>query len=268
MHPATALTRITRAHRAIAGLLFLLLACVSARGEEQAAVRVYAAASLTGVMNDIAALWQQQGHPRPLLVLAGTPTLAKQIVAGARADVFVAADSGWMDYLADRGRIDPASRTNLLGNALVLIAPRARPFRFDPAAGPELGASFAGRLCTGETSSVPVGLYAREALESTGAWASVAPRIVGLDDSLAALALVARGECGAGIVYATDAASSPDVVIVWRFPAATHRPIVYPAALVRGGEAHGAALFDFLRSAPAARQVFERHGFLLPRAGD
>jgi molybdate transport system substrate-binding protein len=255
-----------RSLRTLAALSLLLLAGLPARGEAPPPVRIYAAASLTGAINEIATAWERLGHPRPLRVFAGSPTLAKQIEAGARADVFISADAAWMDFLAERGRIDPASRTNLVGNALVLIAPKERPFTAGLRPGAALAAAFDGRLCTGETQSVPVGIYAREALESLGAWASLSSRVVGLDDARAALARVERGECGAGIVYATDAAVSTRVVVVARFPPATHRPIVYPAARVAGSAAQGGDLLEFLRSDPAARAVFTRHGFVVPAA--
>jgi molybdate transport system substrate-binding protein len=255
-----------RTLRALAAVVTFMAASLAAHAGSPPPVRIYAAASLTGAINEIATTWERLGHPRPLLVFAGSPTLAKQIEAGARADVFISADAGWMDFLAERGRIDPASRTNLVGNALVLVAPQDRPFKAELRPGAALAGAFDGRLCTGETRSVPVGMYAREALESLGVWASLSSRVVGLDDARAALALIERGECGAGIVYATDAAVSTRVVVVARFPPATHRPIVYPAARVTGGAAQGGAFLEFLRSGPPARAVFMRHGFVVPPA--
>lgn len=266
---ATSLRRCRglRALRALGALVtFSVLQPAIATSAEpaEAPVRVYAAASLTGPLNEVAGLWERQGHPRPLLVLAGTPTLARQIEAGARADLFVSADAAWMDHLAERDRIDPASRVNLLGNALVLVAPTASPFTAELRRGAPVAGSFSGRLCTGETKSVPAGIYAREALESLGLWRGLEARVVGTDDVRAALALVERGECGAGIVYATDAAASTKVTVVARIPTQSHRPIVYPAARVRGAAPQAQDFLDFLRASPAAREVFARHGFVVP----
>ncbi|HXW10406.1 MAG TPA: molybdate ABC transporter substrate-binding protein, partial [Steroidobacteraceae bacterium] len=223
--------------------------------------RVYAAASLTQALTEIATLWQRAGHPAPVLVFAGSATLARQLEAGAAADVFISADSAWLDALAKSGRVDAASRTDLLGNALVLIAPQTAPFRIDLRPGAPLGQAFEGRLCTGEPGVVPVGTYARAALQWLGAWDSLTTRLVGTEDVRAALALVERGHCGAGIVYATDARGSTRVVAVGTFPATSHRPIVYPAALLRGATPQGRAFFEFVRDSQAAAVVFERVGF-------
>jgi molybdate transport system substrate-binding protein len=237
-----------------------LLALVPSVAAPAAPARVYAAASLTVALTEIAALWQRAGHPAPVLVLAGSATLARQLRAGAPADIFVSADAAWMDELAGDGRVEAATRVDLLGNALVLVVAGAAPFRVDLRAGAPLARAFTGRLCTGEPGVVPLGTYAREALQWLGTWDALEPRLVGTEDARAALALVERGHCAAGIVYATDAAGSRRVHTVATFPDGSHRAIVYPIALLRGATTEGRAFFAFLRETPATG-VFQRHGF-------
>jgi molybdate transport system substrate-binding protein len=250
-------------------LLALGLACLGVipqTGAAERPVRVFAAASLTNALGEIAAAWQKEGHPQPVLAFGASSTLAKQIDAGAPADVYFAADERWMDFLAGRSRIDAASRGDLLGNSLVLVAPRGRGFAVELRQGFPFAKAFAGRLCIGEPNAVPAGTYARAALQSLGFWSSVEPRIVGTDDVRAALAFVERGECAAGIVYATDAAISDEVEVLASFPAGTHPPIVYPAALVVGARPEAHTFLEFVRTAPIARRTFERFGFVVPAA--
>ena len=226
----------------------------------EAPVRVFAAASLTDALNEAATHWRRAGHPHPSLAFGASSTLAKQVEAGAPADIFASADLKWMDYLEQRGRIDKASRANLLGNTLVLIAPKGKGFRARMQPEFKIADAFKGRLCTGEPGVVPVGIYARQALEKLGWWQTLQGRIVGTDDVRTALAFVERGECGAGIVYATDARISGAVVTVAAFPAQTHAPIVYPFALTRNARAEARAFLAFLRT-PQAAEIFRRHGF-------
>ena len=241
-------------------LWLCLLALVPTVAAPATPARVYAAASLTVALTEIAALWQRADHPAPLLVFAGSATLARQLRAGAPADIFVSADAAWMDELARDGRVDAATRVDLLGNALVLVAAGAAPFRVELRPGFPLAQAFNGRLCTGEPGVVPLGTYAREALQWLGAWKALEPRLVRTEDARAALALVERGHCAAGIVYATDAAGSRRVHTVATFPDTAHREIVYPMALLRGATSEGRSFFAFLREPPAAA-VFRRHGF-------
>ncbi len=241
------------------GLLILAVLPFSAHAEE--AARVYAAASLTNAMTDVASQWTAAGHPKPVLVFAASSALAKQIENGAPADLFASADRRWMDYLAERRKIDTASRREPFGNALVLIAPTGREFAVDLKPGFDLAAAFKGKLCTGEPDVVPVGTYAKQALTALGSWPALAPRIVGTDDVRTALAFVERGECPAGIVYATDAAISKKVTVIGRFPADTHTAIVYPFALVTTAQPDARAFLDYLGTA-AATEVFERYGFV------
>jgi molybdate transport system substrate-binding protein len=244
--------------------LCLAWAGLTAHARTDPPVRVFAAASLTNALEDIATAWAAQSHPRPRLAFGASSTLARQVDAGAPVDLFVSADERWMDYLVERDRVDPATRRDVVGNTLVLVAPRGRAFRVELRRGFAFERAFAGRLCLAEPAAVPAGRYAREALESLGFWSALAKRVVFADDVRAALAFVERGECAAGIVYATDAAASRRVEVVARFPAGSHRSIVYPAALVRGARGDARAFLDFVRTAPAARRTFERHGFVVP----
>ncbi len=263
---------LRRPSRRLLACLTLLssLACgaeVAAELERERPLRIFAAASLTDALGDVANLWHAAGHPRPVLVLGGSASLARQIEAGAPADIFASADVAWMGRLAATGRIDPASRTDLLGNSLVLIAPRHSRLSVEWRRGFKFAAAFDGKLCTGEPDAVPVGAYAREALQHFGFWDGLAGRIVGTDDARAALAFVERGECGAGIVYATDAAVSKRVEIVARVPADSHRPIVYPFAQVIVAGPQARAFLEYLRNSREAAATFERRGFVYRPAG-
>ena len=240
--------------------LFALFALSTAvHAEEQ--VRVFAAASLTNALNDIAVEWQKAGHPKPSIAYAASSTLAKQIQAGAPADVFASADMAWMDYLDQRGWIAPGTRVSLLGNDLVLIVPRGKKFPVQVKAGFDLAGAFAGKLCTGEPGVVPVGIYARQSLENLGWWNALQGRIVGTDDVRTALAFVERGECPLGIVYATDAKISDKVEVLARFPDDSHKPIVYPFALVKNARPQAQAFLQYLKTSPAAAAIFEHYGF-------
>ena len=239
----------------------LLLLCLLLPGAVRAApVRVYAAASLTEAMAAIADAYAATGHERPVLVLAGTPALARQIIAGAPAGVFIAADTAWMDAVASR--IVPASRRNLAGNRLVLVVPASAPRRARLVPGFDLaGFVGAGRWTTGDPDSVPVGRYARAALTTLGAWDKAAPQLARAENVRAALAYVERGDAAAGVVYASDARASRRVFVAGVFPAGSHPPITYPAALVAGhADAEARAFFAFL-AGPKARALLAAQGF-------
>lgn len=245
----------------LVALFMLAVASHATRAEEP--VRVFAAASLTNALNEIGAQWQKAGHPQPSLTYAASSALAKQVEAGAPADVFASADLKWMDYLDERKKIDPATRVNLLGNTLVLIVPKGRGFPVEMQKGFDLAKAYEGKLCTGEPGVVPVGIYARQSLETLGWWAALQGRIVGTDDVRTALAFVERGECPLGIVYATDAAISSKVEVLATFPESTHKPIVYPFALVQGARAEAAGFLDHVKTSPDAARVFQQYGFTL-----
>lgn len=244
-------------HRA---LLLVALALAGPALAEQP-VRVFAAASLTNALNDIGAEWVKAGHPKPSLAYAASSALAKQIEAGAPADVFASADLTWMDYLDKRGRIQAGTRSSLLGNTLVMIVPTGKRFPVRTTRDFDLAGAFDGKLCTGEPGVVPVGIYARDALQNLGWWDALKGRVVGTDDVRTALAFVERGECPLGIVYATDAKISRKVEVLATFPPSTHKPIVYPFAAVEGARPEAQAFLRFVQTSPPARAIFEKHGF-------
>lgn len=222
---------------------------------------VLAAASLTDALNEIGPAFTTATHRGVKLSYAASSALARQIEAGAPADVFMSADTDWMDYLQTRRLIDTASRRNVLGNRLVLISPADSTVNIDIK--PHFGLARllgSGRLATGNPDSVPVGKYARIALTNLGVWSEVQDRIAPADNVRAALALVARGEAPLGIVYRTDALVEKKVRIVAEFPASSHEPIIYPVATTSHPQAGAADFVKFLLS-PAARAVFAKYGF-------
>jgi molybdate transport system substrate-binding protein len=227
---------------------------------------VFAAASLKTALDAVDAKWTAATGAAVTVSYAASSALAKQVEQGAPADVFVSADIPWMDYLADRGLIDPATRTDLLGNALVVVAPAGTTETVTIAPGTDLAAKIGdGRIATGDVASVPVGKYAKAAFEKLGLWAEIAPKIAGTENVRAALALVARGEAKYGIVYATDARSEPKVTVVGTFPADSHPPIVYPIAALKGAtNPTTAAYLAFLKSDEAAA-IFAAQGFTVLR---
>jgi len=242
-------------------VLTALLTSCSVYAEEP--VRVFAAASLTNALNDAAAAWQKQGHPAPSLAYGASSALARQVEAGAPADLFASADLKWMDYLDKAGKIDSGSRVELLGNTLVLIVPKGKRFAVKTEPGFEFSKAFEGKLCTGEPGVVPVGSYAKESLENLGWWAKLDGRIVGTDDVRTALAFVERGECPVGIVYATDAAISDEVEVLAALPEFTHEPIVYAFAQVKGARADSRGLLYYLATSQDAAAVFKHYGFVV-----
>ncbi|MGA0596826.1 molybdate ABC transporter substrate-binding protein [Enterovirga sp. CN4-39] len=225
-------------------------------------VVIFAAASLKTALDEISAGWTRDTGKRARISYAGSNTLAKQIEAGAPADLFLSADLDWMDYLAERSLIRPETRLNLLANRLVLVAPKDSKADLALAPGLDLKAALGdGRLAMANVDAVPAGKYGRSALDRLGAWAGVKDRVALADNVRAALLLVARGEAPLGIVYRTDAAAEPNVRIVATFAEDLHPPIVYPAAVTRDSRNPDAqALLIYLRG-PAARQAFERQGF-------
>ncbi len=234
-------------------------------GQAPRPLLVYAAASLTDVLDELGAAYTRDSGQDVKFSYASSATLARQIEAGAPADVFLSADSDWMDYLKARNLINNASRVDLLGNRLVLVAPAASKLRLQIAPGFSLLAALGNsRLAIGDPDSVPAGKYARSALQSLGAWNGVADRVVRADNVRSALAFVARGEAALGIVYETDALIDRKVRVVDRFPAGSHPPIVYPLALTNSADGSAARLAAFLRGA-AAQAAFRKYGFTVLR---
>ena len=231
---------------------------------------VAAASSLTDVMEDLSDLYAAEAGIAPQLRMAATPELVRHIENGAEVDVFISADTEWMDYAEDTGLIAPGRTRILAGNRLVLIAPAARPFTIALAPGMNLAAALrGGRLAIANPDAAPAGRYSREALTRLGAWEGLERSLARAQSVRDALRLVASGAAAAGVVYETDAlAAGGDVVVVGRFEEDLHAPIVYPAAAVAGGRVAEADRFvDFLTS-PEARAVFDRYGFTAPAASD
>jgi len=227
---------------------------------------VFAAASLKNALDEVDARFERESGRRTVASYAASSALARQIEAGAPADVFISADLDWMDYLDSRGLIRPVTRTRLLGNQLVLVGPADHPAAIEIGPGFPLSAALrSGRLAMADPNSVPAGKYGRAALESLGVWNTVSARIAPAESVRAALLLVSRGEAPLGIVYRTDAVADPGVRIAGRFPPDSHPPIVYPAAVTTGSKHPGAmAYMSFLGSA-AAGSAFEKQGFTLLR---
>jgi molybdate transport system substrate-binding protein len=255
---------------AICGAALAVTVPLGAGGARSAAtqdrdVLVFAAASLKNALDDAMASYAQETGGRVTASYAASSALAKQIEQGAPADLFVSADLDWMDYLAQRDLIAADTRTNLLGNSLVLVAGRDRD-RGDVAI--EEGFDLAGllgdgRLAVADVKAVPAGKYAKAALESLGSWAGIEGRLAQAENVRAALALVGRGEAPFGIVYKTDAAADDNVKVVGTFPESSHPPIIYPVAVLMEADdpAAAAAFLSYLRTAPAAKAAFEKQGF-------
>lgn len=248
--------------RLVAAMALAVLAGGAARADQ---VVVFAAASMKTALDEVAAHWQAETGHEVLISYAGSAQLAKQIIAGAPADLFISASLAWMDAVQAEGAVVPGTRRDLLGNQLVLIGHGATgpalvlDGRFDLAA--RLGE---GRLAMALVDAVPAGQYGKAALTALGLWPSVAPKVAQADNVRAALALVATGEAPLGIVYVTDAVAEARVHVAATFPADSHPAIVYPAALLTSAaDAADRAFLDALQG-PAARAIFARHGFAPP----
>jgi molybdate transport system substrate-binding protein len=225
-------------------------------------ITVFAAASMKNALDDVDAAFTQKTGIKVVASYAASSALIKQIEQGAPADVFVSADLQWMDYGAQKKLIKDDTRINLLGNKLVLIAAKDSKIG-DVTIGPGFDlAKLAGdgRIATGDVRAVPVGLYAKAALEKLGAWAAAEPKMAMADNVRAALILVARGEAPLGIVYETDAKVEPGVKVVGVFPESSHEPIIYPVAATTGAKPETAEYLAFLRS-QVAKSVFDKYGF-------
>jgi len=243
--------------------LAIALSLLPTLAQAQSSVVVFAAASMKNALDEIAATWaKDRGKPAPKISYAASSALAKQMEQGAPADLFISADLDWMNYVEGKNLIRNGTRFNLLGNKIVVIAPRDSSTTTLAITGADLTKALAGgKLAMGNVAAVPAGKYGKAALEKLGAWNAVKDSIAQADNVRAALILVARGEAPLGVVYSTDAAAEPNVKIVATFPADSHPAIIYPAALTRESKnADAKAFLDFLRSAKA-RTAFEKQGF-------
>jgi molybdate transport system substrate-binding protein len=266
MEPATTTRRSWLSVLVAAGLTWTIgIVPAVAQGRD---VLVFAAASLKNALDDIAGQWQRESGRKTVISYAASNTLIKQIEQGAPADIFISADLDWMNYGQQKGLLKPDSRSNLLGNRLVLIAPKDANVSVNIQPGFDLAALLkGGRLAMGNVDAVPAGRYGKAALEKLGAWDGVKDKIAQAENVRAALVLVARGEAPLGIVYQTDAASDPTVKILGTFPENTHPPIIYPIALTKESTNPDAQAFlNYLKSS-AARPAFERQCFTVLAPG-
>ncbi|HET7888420.1 MAG TPA: molybdate ABC transporter substrate-binding protein [Bradyrhizobium sp.] len=229
---------------------------------EEKGLTVFAAASMKNALDEVDAAYTARTGVKVTASYAASSVLAKQIDQGAPADVFLSADTDWMDYATRQNTIKAETRTNLLGNSIVLIAPKDSSIdKVAIAAGFDLAQlAGSGRIATGDVTSVPVGKYAKAALQRLGAWDAAAPKFAMAESVRAALTLVARGEAVLGIVYATDAKVEPQVKIIGTFPADSHPPIIYPVAATISAGASAGGYLAFLHS-QAAKSIFEKYGF-------
>lgn len=250
----------------IAGLFtaFVMLvgASLSPASAEDKTITVFAAASMKNALDEVDAAYTAKTGVKITASYAASSVLAKQIEQGAPADVFVSADTDWMDYALSKKTINELTRVNLLGNSIVLIAPKDSEINnvtisqgFDLA---KLAGD--GRIATGDVKSVPAGKYAKAALEKLGAWQAVESKFAMAESVRAALTLVARGEANLGIVYSTDAKVEPGVKIVGTFPADSHPAIIYPVAATTTAKPETNDYLAFLRSS-AAKTILEEYGF-------
>ena len=252
----------TRRHLIAAAAALVLLTAPAAKASDR--VTVFAAASLKTALDAVAAQWTAETQNKAVISYAASSALAKQIEQGAPADVFFSADLDWMDYLGEKNLIDKASVTRLLGNDIVLIAPRNSTATAEIAPGFKLAELLGGgRLAMGHVRSVPAGKYGKAALESLGVWASVENSLAQAENVRAALKLVATGEAPLGIVYRTDAEADPSVRIVDVFPSDAHPPIIYPVALTANAREGAAREFLSYLKTPAAQAIFKSNGFRL-----
>lgn len=223
---------------------------------------VFAAASLTEALGQVGRAYRARTRQPVRFSFASSSVVARQLEAGARADLFFSADLDWMEYVQARDLIDRATRRNLLRGRLALIAPRGSAVRLPIGRGFPIVQALGrrGRLAVGDPEYVPAGRYARSALINLGVWNDVADRLVRADNVRVALAYVSRGEAPLGVVYETDARIDPGVRVVGLFPPASHPPIVYPVAVTRRAGAGARAFYDFARG-PEGLAIFRRYGF-------
>lgn len=239
--------------------LGLCLFSVYAQAEDKK-IRVFAAASLTDVMNVLVKQYSQQAGVQVVPVYGGSGTLAKQLEQGAPGELFISADEKWMQYLQDKQLVQVPTIKPWLGNRLVMITPQSKPLTIKAVGATDIDQQAPGYWCTGDTLSVPVGIYAKQSLTSLGWWEKLKKRLVSTQDVRATLSLVERDECDVGIVYASDAQSSHKVKVAGEFAESSHVPIVYPMALLPQATAEASAFYRYLQSAET-RKLLISFGF-------
>lgn len=241
-------------------MLFPMAGPLQARAAD---VTAFAAASTAGLLTEIAALWKARTGATVRVAFGSSGALARQIEAGAPAELFLSASVAWVDYLVEKKAVRPDTRFTVFRNGLVLIAPAgsAATAAIDPATGTYAALAGGNRLALGDPRHVPAGIYARQALESLGIWTATEPRTARMQDVRLALALVERGEAALGIVYRTDAAPDRRVRIVAGFAPELHQPIEYVAVATPAAGDAALSFLDFLKTPPAAALV-AWHGFI------
>ncbi|MGZ3247664.1 MAG: molybdate ABC transporter substrate-binding protein [Croceibacterium sp.] len=241
------------------------LFCLAACGPNSIAPKplvVLAASSLQEALQAEAGAWAKQDHPRPVLSFAASSALARQVESGAPADLFLSADEDWMDSAEKAGALRQGTRRDLLGNSIVLVAPKASSASVDLSNSASIGAAIGnGRLAMADPDAVPAGTYGKAALEHLGLWDGLAGKVVRAENVRAALALVESGEAPLGIVYATDAAASKRVRVVATFPAGSYPPIRYPVATLAASTNAQVGSFETFLTSPRGRAIFARYGF-------
>jgi molybdate transport system substrate-binding protein len=249
----------------LVAVIAIAAACLGASENalaQEKSIIVFAAASMKNALDDVDNAYTKKTGVKVVASYAASSALMKQIEQGAPAEVFLSADVDWMDYGIKHNLIKTETRVDLLGNRLVLIAPKdSKIDNVNIGPGFDLaGLAGDGRIATGDVRAVPAGLYAKAALEKLGVWTAVEPKMAMAENVRAALVLVARGEAPLGIVYETDAKIDPGVKIVGIFPENSHAPIVYPVALTKEAKPDAAPYEAFLRT-PEAAAIFEHYGF-------
>lgn len=228
----------------------------------ETSITVFGAASTTNAITEISGIFERVARVKVRHSFASSSALARQIAAGAPADIYLSADPKWMDYLAERDMIEPDSRVDLLGNRIVFIASKEHPLSLSGTSIAELIELLGDdRLAMGDPAHVPGGIYGKQALVNLGLWSRVEAKLAPTRDVRAALSLVERGEAPLGVVYATDAAISEKVDVIRSLPADSHQPIVYPVALVKGRATATARDFLVFLGSPEAREIYRRYGF-------
>jgi molybdate transport system substrate-binding protein len=250
---------ISRCFRVVAIVFLSMIFHATAHAEN---VNVFAAASLKTALDDAAKVWKTQSGKDIVATYGSSATLAKQIAEAAPADIFISADLAWMDDVAKKNLIKPESRKNLVGNTLVLVAAAGTDLKIELEKDSNLATSLGDeKLAVGDVKSVPAGKYAKSALESLGLWSSVEPNLVMQENVRSALALVARGEAKLGIVYGSDAVAESKVQVVANFPETSHKPIVYPAAVIAASTNPDAQTFLTFLFSEETQLIFKANGF-------
>lgn len=245
-------------------LLAMLVTAAPAPAQDKGPL-VLAAASLQEAMTALADDWAKRGHAPPVLSFAGSQALARQIRAGAPADLFLSADQDWMDAVEREKLIMSSTRAIFAGNALVLIAPARSRTNLRIAPGMPIARVLgAGRLAMADPDSVPAGRYGKAALTALRVWPAMSGKIARRDNVRGALALVESAEAPLGIVYMTDARASKHVRVVGTFPASSHPPIRYPLARLAASRHPDAEPFRRYLLSREAQPILRRYGFVAP----